>query len=146
MLTHLHAFWPKPMLDMHFWTHERLSQLSSTRDLLQQRSRKLRQIFRCSLHLADTSLRRPRRCFRRASATSFPQNLTTILVCWDNYSVSVSHSFSHSLIASVSVSVSVIFCQPHLGDFSRWTDRLVQSRPLFLHISGSSGVLEGLLP
>ena len=24
MLTHLHAFWAKPMLDMHFWTHERL--------------------------------------------------------------------------------------------------------------------------
>ena len=36
-------------------------------------------------------------------------------------------------------------CQPRLGDFSQRTDRLVHSRPLFLHISGSSGVLEGYL-
>ncbi|KAL3156113.1 hypothetical protein ABBQ32_012587 [Trebouxia sp. C0010 RCD-2024] len=54
-----------------------------------------------------------------------------------------------------------MLCQPRSGDFSRWTDRLffffffffffrtdrlVQSRSLFVHISGSSGVLDGCLP
>ncbi|KAL3155634.1 hypothetical protein ABBQ32_012668 [Trebouxia sp. C0010 RCD-2024] len=39
-----------------------------------------------------------------------------------------------------------MLCQPRSGDFSRWTDRLVQFRSLFVHISGSSGVLDGCLP
>ena len=36
-------------------------------------------------------------------------------------------------------------CRPRHRDFLQWTERLLQTGPLFLRISGSSGVLKAFL-